>query len=520
MNDRPHHPHLPPPPPHPVRPAPLRGAAAGHPASHHALPHHVPAAALPPPLPSVAPGSAFTALIPELQRAVADEGYTVPTPIQEKAIPPLVAGRDILGCAQTGTGKTAAFTLPILQYLTQHPKPAARGRPRVLVLAPTRELAAQIGDSVRTYGKHLRVSHTVIFGGVGQQPQVNALTRGVDIAIATPGRLLDLMHQGFVKLDSIEVFVLDEADRMLDMGFINDIRKVIAVLPKKRHSMFFSATMPNEAAELSRSMLDNPVHISITPEQPTVERIKQKLLFIDKENKDTMLAMLLQDPAVDRVIVFTRTKHGADKVVRKLESAGIPAAAIHGNKSQNNRTAALGGFKSGKIRAMVATDIAARGIDVDGITHVINYDLPNEPETYVHRIGRTARAGAEGDAVSFCAADERDFLRDIERLIRRAIPVDTTHKFHSETARNATGAAARPPPKQQFQRSPRRDAGPRGQGPARTASSGSRPASSYGSRPAASQGSRPAPRPAAPYGGPRATSSDGGHTYSYRHKGR
>jgi ATP-dependent RNA helicase RhlE len=515
MNDRPHHPHLPPPPVFPPRPAPLRGAAAGHPAVHHAPPHHEPAVAATPPQTFVALGGSFTSLIPELQRAVADEGYTIPTPIQEKAIPPLVAGRDILGCAQTGTGKTAAFTLPILQYLTQHPKPASRGRPRVLVLAPTRELAAQIGDSIRTYGKYLRVSHTVIFGGVGQQPQVNALTRGVDIVIATPGRLLDLMHQGFVKLDNIEIFVLDEADRMLDMGFINDIRKVIAVLPKKRHSMFFSATIPNEAAELSRSMLDNPVRISITPEQPTVERITQKLMFIDKENKDTLLTMLLQDPAINRVIVFTRTKHGADKVVRKLESAGIPAAAIHGNKSQNNRTAALDGFKSGRIRAMVATDIAARGIDVDGITHVINYDLPNEPETYVHRIGRTARAGADGDAVSFCAADERDFLRDIERLIRRAIPVDATHKFHSEIARNATGAAARPPPKQQFQRQ-RRDSGSR-PGPAR-------PASSYGSRPAASSGPRPAassgPRPAAPYGGPRATSSDGGHTYSYRHKGR
>jgi ATP-dependent RNA helicase RhlE len=389
----------------------------------------------------------FTALLPQIQRAVAEEGYLTPTPIQVQSIPHLLAGRDLLGCAQTGTGKTAAFTLPILQYLTQNKRPPSRGRPRVLVLAPTRELAAQIGDSIRAYGRHLQVSHTVIFGGVGQRPQETALARGMDIVVATPGRLLDLMQQGFAQLDGIEIFVLDEADRMLDMGFIRDIRRIIAKLPAKRQSLFFSATLQPEVVSLARALVHDPVHVTVTPEQPTVEKIAQKVLFVDHQDKDALLVQLLQDTGMNRVIVFVQMKHVANKVCEKLERAGIHASAIHGNKSQGARTAALAGFKTGNVRVLVATDIAARGIDVDGITHVINYHLPVEAETYVHRIGRTARAGADGDAVSFCSADERDALRDIERLLRKSIPVETQHPFHCEAARNATGAAARPLPR-------------------------------------------------------------------------
>ncbi len=419
----------------------------------------------------------FAALIEPLQRAVAEEGYTTPTPIQQQAIPHLLEGRDLLGCAQTGTGKTAAFTLPLLQEMTQTKKTASGGRPRALILTPTRELAAQIGDSIKTYGRHVHVTHTVIFGGVGQNPQVQAMRRGLDVVVATPGRLLDLMAQGHIKLDQIELFILDEADRMLDMGFIPSVRKVIAKLPAKRHSLFFSATMPPIVASLAKELLHDPVQITIDPGQPTVERIAQKLMFVDKENKDRLLIDLIAEHDMDKVIVFTRTKHGADKVVRSLIGAGITAAAIHGNKSQNARTTALHNFKTGKLRAMVATDIAARGLDVDGITHVVNYDLPEEPETYVHRIGRTARAGAEGDAVSFCAARERDFLRDIEKLIRKSIPVERTHKYHSEDARNATGAAARPEPKSRQGGGHRRPSGtPRGS--------------------SQSAGQRPSPRPA------------------------
>jgi ATP-dependent RNA helicase RhlE len=348
--------------------------------------------------------NAFAALIEPLQRAVAEEGYTTPTPIQQQAIPHLLEGRDLLGCAQTGTGKTAAFTLPLLQELTKTKRTAPGGKPRALILTPTRELAAQIGDSIKTYGRHVNVSHTVIFGGVGQNPQVQAMRRGLDVVVATPGRLIDLMQQGHIHLDQIELFILDEADRMLDMGFIPSVRKVIAKLPKKRHSLFFSATMPPVVATLAKELLQNPVQITIDPGQPTVERIEQQLMFVDKENKDELLIELITDYNMDKVIVFTRTKHGADKVVRELVSAGIPSAAIHGNKSQTARTTALYNFKTGKLRAMVATDIAARGLDVDGITHVVNYDLPEEPETYVHRIGRTARAGTDGDAVAFCSA--------------------------------------------------------------------------------------------------------------------
>ena len=391
--------------------------------------------------------NAFSALIEPLQRAVSEEGYTTPTPIQQEAIPHLLEGKDLLGCAQTGTGKTAAFTLPLLQEMSGTNITPPRNRPRALILTPTRELAAQIGDSIQTYGRHVRVSHTVIFGGVGQNPQVQALNRGVDVVVATPGRLIDLMDQGHLHLDRIELFILDEADRMLDMGFIPAVRKVIAKLPKKRHSLFFSATMPPVVEKLAVDMLRNPVKITIDPGKPTVERIEQKMMFVDRGHKDALLIDLIEAHNMDKVIIFSRTKHGANKVVKKLEAAGVSAAAIHGNKSQTARTKALAEFKAGKVRALVATDIAARGIDVDGITHVVNYDLPEEPETYVHRIGRTARAGLEGDAVSFCSARERDWLRQIEKLIRKEVPVDSTHQYHSEIARRAVGSEARPEPK-------------------------------------------------------------------------
>jgi ATP-dependent RNA helicase RhlE len=389
----------------------------------------------------------FAMLLPELQRAVAEEGYTVPTPIQAKAIPHLLDGRDLIGCAQTGTGKTAAFILPILQYLTLNQRPPAPNRARVLILAPTRELAAQIGASAAAYGRHLRFRHAVVFGGVSQFQQVQALARGLDILVATPGRLLDLMQQGHAALDAVEVFVLDEADRMLDMGFFPDIKRVIAKLPAKRRSLFFSATMEPEVVALARTLVHDPVHVTIAHEAPTVERIVQKVMFVDRDRKDDLLATLLADSRWDRVLVFTQMKHMANKVAKKLAAAGIAAAVIHGNKSQGARTEALASFKDGRVRVLVATDIAARGLDVDGISHVINYDLPIEPEVYIHRVGRTARAGAAGDAVSFCSSGERDFLRAIEKIIRAGVPVDAAHAFHSEAARLATGDAARPIPK-------------------------------------------------------------------------
>ena len=384
----------------------------------------------------------------EILRAIQQAGYIRPTPVQAACIPKVLQGQDVIAIAQTGTGKTAAFVLPLLHYLAEHRRPGAAGRPRALILAPTRELAAQIGESIRAYGRHAHATYTVIFGGVGQHPQVYALRNGVEIVVATPGRLLDLMQQGFVRLDQVEYFVLDEADRMLDMGFLPDMRRVIATLPHKRQSLFFSATLTRDALALARTLVrPDAAHIAIAPEQPAVERIAQKVMFVDKPDKDALLIRLLRNPSLDKVLVFTQRKHIANRVAEKLHAARIPAAAIHGNKSQSARTQALDGFRAGRVRALVATDIAARGIDVDGITHVINYELPNEPETYVHRIGRTARAGADGDAVSFCSAEERDYLRDIERLLRRAIDADTQHEFHSETARRATGDAARPPPR-------------------------------------------------------------------------
>ncbi len=391
----------------------------------------------------------FSLLLPELQHAVAEEGYTVPTPIQAKAIPHLLDGCDLIGCAQTGTGKTAAFILPILQYLALHKRPAARNRTRVLILAPTRELAAQIDASAATYGRHLRFSHAVVFGGVSQFQQVQALNRGLDILVATPGRLLDLMQQGHAGLDAVEIFVLDEADRMLDMGFFPDIKRVIAKLPAKRRSLFFSATMEPEVVALARTLVHDAVHVTIAHEAPAVERIAQKVMFVDKNNKDALLVSLLADSRWERVLVFTQMKHMANKVAKKLTASDITAAVIHGNKSQGARTEALASFKDGRVRVLVATDIAARGLDVDGISHVINYDLPVEPEVYIHRIGRTARAGADGDAVAFCSAGERDFLRAVEKLIRVNVPVDSAHAFHSEAARRATGAEARPAPKVQ-----------------------------------------------------------------------
>jgi ATP-dependent RNA helicase RhlE len=389
----------------------------------------------------------FGLLLPEIGRAVSEAGYHTPSPIQEQSIPSLLEGRDMLGCAQTGTGKTAAFSLPILQHLQHNKRRPQPGRPRALILAPTRELAAQIGESIAKYGKYTKASHTVIFGGVGQNPQVKAVRRGVDVLVATPGRLMDLIEQKHINLSAIEIFVLDEADRMLDMGFIRVIRQVIALLPKKRQSLFYSATMEPKVMELARTLVHHPAHVTIQPEKPAVERIGQRVLFVEGKHKDQLIISILSSAKLDRVIVFTQMKHVANKVARKLESAGITSAAIHGNKSQAARTNALADFKTGRIRVLIATDIAARGIDVDGISHVINYDMPIEPETYVHRIGRTARAGADGDAISFCSAPERDYLRAVEKLIRTTIPVDTNHALHSEKSMNATGADAKPGPK-------------------------------------------------------------------------
>ena len=392
-----------------------------------------------------------------IQRAVRTENYTTPTPIQAQAIPHLLAGRDLLGCAQTGTGKTAAFALPILHRLSSDLRPTGPKACRALVLTPTRELAAQIRDSFATYGRFLKLSYAVVFGGVAQGQQVRALARGVDVLIATPGRLLDLMGQGLVRLDRLEVFVLDEADRMLDMGFIHDVRKVIAALPKQRQSLFFSATMVPEVVRLAGSILSHPVKIEAHPVASTVELVEQRVMFVDKADKLTLLGQVLKDGVVGRALVFTRTKHGADRVVRQLARGGVPAEAIHGNKSQNARTRALERFRTGAGRVLVATDIAARGIDVDGVTHVINYDLPNVPESYVHRIGRTARAGRSGVAISFCDAEEREFLRDIEALIKTRIQVVTDHPWHpgaSAPPRPARRAMPTPPPASRVQ--PRR----------------------------------------------------------------
>jgi ATP-dependent RNA helicase RhlE len=369
------------------------------------------------------------ALSEPLQRALAAEDYRTPTPIQAQAIPHLLAGRDLLGVAQTGTGKTAAFALPILQRLAERRAAPAPKSARALVLTPTRELALQIDDSFRRYGRHLALRQAVIFGGVGQQPQVAAMARGVDILVATPGRLLDLMNQRHVRFDGLGILVLDEADRMLDMGFIRDVKRIIAALPRERQTLLFSATMPGDIAELAESVLRAPVKVEVTPVSSTVERIDQRVLFVEGGEKRALLAAVLRDPEIARALVFARTKHGADRIARDLERGKVRAAAIHGNKSQGARQRALESFRGGEVRVLVATDIAARGIDIDGITHVINFDLPNVPESYVHRIGRTARAGSSGVALSFCSAEERDLLRDIERLTRRRLAVVEDHPF-------------------------------------------------------------------------------------------
>ena len=369
-------------------------------------------------------------LIEPIQRAISAQGYTSPTPIQAEAIPYLLNSRDLLGCAQTGTGKTAAFVLPMLDRFARAPASAGPRRCRALILTPTRELAAQIGDSIRDYGRFLKLRHAVIFGGVGQGPQVKALAKGVDLLVATPGRLLDLVGQGHVLLDRLDVFVLDEADRMLDMGFIHDVRRVIRTLPANRQTLLFSATMPDEIAKLASGILRDPVRVEVTPVGTTAERIEQRVMHVAKADKPKLLQRLLGDPAIERVLVFARTKHGADRVAKQLDRAGIPADAIHGNKAQNARTRALARFKSDRGRVLVATDIAARGIDVDDVTHVVNYDLPNVAESYVHRIGRTARAGKGGIAIAFCDIEERPYLKDIEKLIRSRIPVDQDHPWH------------------------------------------------------------------------------------------
>jgi ATP-dependent RNA helicase RhlE len=369
-------------------------------------------------------------LIDPIKKALAAEGYTTPTPIQQKAIPLLLQKHDLLGCAQTGTGKTAAFAIPILQLLHNQQSPIVGLRKvKALIVTPTRELAIQIGESFAAYGKFLHLRHTVIFGGVGQKAQTDALQKGVDIIIATPGRLLDLMNQRFISLKDVSFFVLDEADRMLDMGFVHDVKKLIAVLPTRRQSLFFSATMPPSIVQLADTILRDPKKVEVTPVSSTADTINQAVYFVDKNNKNDLLLHVLNDKNIETALVFTRTKHGADKIVKLLVNHKIKAEAIHGNKSQNARQRALENFKAKAIRVLVATDIAARGIDIDELAHVINFEIPNISETYVHRIGRTGRAGANGTAFSFCDADEKEFLKDIHKLIGKTIPVIDEHPF-------------------------------------------------------------------------------------------
>ncbi|CAA7623263.1 RNA helicase [Candidatus Terasakiella magnetica] len=379
-----------------------------------------------------------------LLQALAVEGYTNPTPIQEQSIPHLLQGHDVLGLAQTGTGKTASFALPLLQRLDEVKRRAMPKSCRILVLTPTRELAVQVGQSFRTYGCHYRVRHALVFGGVGMVPQIKTMAGGVDVLVATPGRLLDLMDQGAIRLDSVEALVLDEADRMLDMGFIVPIRKIVAAVPSKRQTVLFSATMPDSIVGLANSVLHRPVRVEVTPVSSTVDKIEQRVLFVDRENKRTLLTDILAGKDVERALIFTRTKHGANRVAELLEKAGVPSDAIHGNKSQGARQKALSDFKDGRIKALVATDIAARGIDVDGITHVVNFELPNEPESYVHRIGRTARAGATGIALSLCDAEEVSYLRAIEKTIRQAVPVDYDHPYHAAHIESRTSGKPKP----------------------------------------------------------------------------
>ncbi|MDD2553388.1 MAG: DEAD/DEAH box helicase [Desulfotomaculaceae bacterium] len=369
-------------------------------------------------------------LISPIREALKTEGYTMPTLIQEQAIPPLLEGRDLIGCAQTGTGKTAAFAVPILQILSEEQRNLkAPKRIKALIITPTRELAIQIGESFTVYGRYLGLKNTVIFGGVSQKSQTNALTAGVDILIATPGRLLDLINQKYINLRHVKFFVLDEADRMLDMGFINDVKKIISYLPKIRQTMLFSATMPQEITKLVNSILINPVRVAVTPISSTVDIIEQAVYYVGKKDKKQLLIHLLKNKDIASALVFSRTKHGANKIIKDLAKVEVQAEAIHGNKSQGARQLALNNFKAKKTRVLVATDIAARGIDVEELSHVINYDLPNVPETYVHRIGRTGRAGLGGVALSFCDADEKPYLKDIEKLIAKPIPVIEDHPY-------------------------------------------------------------------------------------------
>ncbi|HNW81304.1 MAG TPA: DEAD/DEAH box helicase [bacterium] len=376
-------------------------------------------------------------IIPPILLALKEEGYSTPTPIQTRAIPVIFEGKDIFGIAQTGTGKTAAFAIPIIQKIhTNHTSVKGRRNIKTLICTPTRELAIQIGESFTTYGRHTHVRNTVIFGGVNQFSQVSSLKQGVDVLIATPGRFLDLHNQGYISLDHLDTFVLDEADRMLDMGFIHDIKRIIKILPSKRQTLLFSATMPSDILTLASKILIAPVKVEVTPVTSTAEAISQVCYFVDKGNKKNLLAHLLKDPVIVSALIFTRTKHGADKVVKDLRHDGVTASAIHGNKSQSARQRALSDFKEGKCRVLVATDIAARGIDIDELSHVINFDLPNIPETYIHRIGRTGRAGLTGCAISFCDSEEREYLKDIQKLTGRVIPKMEKHLFMPENSQS------------------------------------------------------------------------------------
>ncbi len=448
---------------------------------------------------STASNIAFTdlGLSDVVLKALTAEGYETPTPIQQKAIPHVLAGRDLLGCAQTGTGKTAAFALPMIERLLASNTPRDGRRPRALVLSPTRELSAQIADSFATYGRGTPLKYAVIFGGVGQGPQISMLSRGLDVLVATPGRLLDLMNQGAAFLDKVEILVLDEADRMLDMGFLPDVKRILQKLPKQRQTLFFSATMPSDIERLSREILVNPVRVDVAPVSSTAERIDQSVYMVEASEKRRVLEKVLRDPAMERAIVFTRTKHGANRLVKELERGEIVSEAIHGNKSQGARQRALDNFRSGRLKVLIATDIAARGIDVDGISHVVNYDLPNIPESYVHRIGRTARAGREGIAVSLCSREERGYLRDIERLTRTPIRKLETPEPSAEDLRPRAArpeAEARPLADrggQRFQnnRGPRPDH----RGPRPENNRGPRP-DNRGPRPAQFDNRGPAPR--------------------------
>ncbi|HEY6878237.1 MAG TPA: DEAD/DEAH box helicase [Polyangiales bacterium] len=452
-------------------------------------------------------------------RAIGEEGYDTPTPIQQQAIPHVLQGRDLLGCAQTGTGKTAAFALPIIERLTHNRVPRAPKKTRVLVLSPTRELAAQIADSFDAYGRHSDLKTAVIFGGVNQNRQIELLARGVDVLVATPGRLLDLLNQKAVTLSALEVFVLDEADRMLDMGFIHDVRKIAALVPVQRQTLLFSATMPDDIRQLAAKLLHEPVEVAVAPVSSTAEKIDQAIYFVEKGDKRNLLAWILEDTRIDRVLVFTRTKHGANRVAEFLEKRNVTAAAIHGNKSQNARERALEGFKSGRVRALIATDIAARGIDIDQLAYVINFDLPNVPEAYVHRIGRTGRAGAAGQALSFCEEEERPYLADIERLIRLNLEAVTKHPFPSplgippKTDLNARRGGSPAPKGGGFgARSSGAQQGKHGHPRPAAARHGAAPSQQEGARPQASAAGRAAPRQAErppQQGGQRSSQANG-----------